>query len=105
MAAQVRNDHTVSSGEMREYRLEHLAGDHQAMYEQEGRPDSKLSEVEELRGTHVSFRIIIWFMILRLSRALTQLPPFATQRFALLALGRGAVSSWEQKKTRSQKNA
>ena len=44
---QVGNDHPMSGCEVLDYRLEHLAGEHQPMHEQEGRPPSPLSEVEE----------------------------------------------------------
>jgi hypothetical protein len=48
VAAQVGDDHTVPGGEMFDHRLEHLAGDHQPVHEQEGRPRSALGEVQEL---------------------------------------------------------
>ena len=48
VAAQVGNDHAMPGCEMLDHRLEHLAGDHQPMHEQEGRPRSALGEVEEL---------------------------------------------------------
>jgi hypothetical protein len=46
MAAQVRDNHMMSRGKMVNDRLEHFAADHQSMYEQEGRTNSVLSEVE-----------------------------------------------------------
>jgi hypothetical protein len=48
VAAQVGNDHAMSGREMPDHRLEHLAGDHQPMHEQEGWTRSALGEVEEL---------------------------------------------------------
>jgi hypothetical protein len=47
VTAQVGNDHAMSGCEMLDYRLKHLAGDHQPMHEQEGRPRSALGEVEK----------------------------------------------------------
>jgi hypothetical protein len=44
MAAQVRDDHAVSAGEVPDHGLEHLAGDHQPMHEQEGRSGAVLGE-------------------------------------------------------------
>jgi len=45
VATQVWDDHTTSGCKMLDYRFEHLAGDHQPMHEQEGRPRSSLGEV------------------------------------------------------------
>jgi hypothetical protein len=38
----------MSGRELPDHRLEHLAGDHQPVHEQEGRPRSALGEVQEL---------------------------------------------------------
>jgi hypothetical protein len=48
MAAQVGNNHAVCGGETLDHRLEHLAGDHQPVYQQEGRAGAALSEVDQL---------------------------------------------------------
>src|SRR5436309_413755 len=53
ISTQVGNDHAMSARKMPDDRLEHLAGDHQPMHEQERRSRSSLGEVEKVRGSHV----------------------------------------------------
>jgi hypothetical protein len=48
VATQVGNDHPMSGCEVLDYRLEHLAGNHQPMHEQEREARSSLGEVEEV---------------------------------------------------------
>lgn len=48
VAAQVGNDHAMPGRELPDYWLEHLAGDHQPVHQQERGPRSALGEVEEL---------------------------------------------------------
>ena len=47
VATQVGYNHTMVRSKVLKHRLEHLAADHQAMHEQEGRPGPALSEVQE----------------------------------------------------------
>ena len=47
VATKVGNDHAMPSCEMLDDRLEHLAGDHRPVHEQERRPRSSLGEGEE----------------------------------------------------------
>ena len=47
VATQVGNDHAIPGCEMLDDRLEHLAGDHHTVHEQERRSQSSLGEVEE----------------------------------------------------------
>ena len=48
VTAQVRNDHAMSGCKMPDYRLEHLAGDHQPVHEQERRSRAVLREGQQL---------------------------------------------------------
>jgi len=48
MAAQVGNDHAVFGRETLDHRIEHLAGDHQPVHQQEGWAGPALSEIEQL---------------------------------------------------------
>jgi hypothetical protein len=45
VAAQIRNDQAMPGGETLEYWVEHLAGDHQPVHQQQGLTRSALGEL------------------------------------------------------------
>jgi hypothetical protein len=48
VAAQIGNNHAMPGCELLDHGVKHLAGNHQPVHEQEGRPRSALDEVEGL---------------------------------------------------------
>jgi hypothetical protein len=49
MASKIRNDHAMTPRELDDYRLEHLASNHQPMNEQERRSASVLGKGDAVR--------------------------------------------------------
>jgi hypothetical protein len=60
VAAQVGNDHAMSTCERIDDRLKHLAGDHQPMHKQEWRPRTALGEVRQIHEARPSVIELRW---------------------------------------------